>query len=535
MTNRRRYRDLGKDLGSALSADFDYQGNFYFAENQHYHPQSDPEITVEGLGRVEVPLTTKKQADSIIQFARQSPFGKGEETVVDTTVRDTWEIDGSKITIGNAKWKNWLETRMIKRVCRRLGVDMTKTSPRLELCKLLLYTKGSHFLAHQDTKKTEGMFATLVVDLPAPHTGGDVVLSLNRSGEQERISWDISNTDRTCILAWYTDVVHEVEPITGGHRLVLSYNLVHAKPNSISHPAYQPPVPLTDDAKTAKLRRVLKGWDQGKYPQKIVSTWWDSRRRPALPFFAYVLDHNYSANDLSPGLSCLKGADDHKLSLLAPLAKEFNVKIALANLEHEVWGDADDRERHDALQDLRYWQRQWEKESDAEERRDKEGRVTRTTDEQASSYESDEEAEAEEYDGPVAMASSQTDHESTYTFSNFYTLDGEPLIRAAASIENDTSKSGQVCRKDDNDDGMYGEEGREKPRIPGTLELDGDYGVVIPKGVFETESPDKEEYERGTYMGNECGSLTYWYHRAVVIMYHERDEAQALSIFRDGL
>ena len=36
-----------------------------------------------------------------------------------------------------------------------------------EIYKLLLYEKGQHFLAHKDTEKVEGMFATMIVVLPA--------------------------------------------------------------------------------------------------------------------------------------------------------------------------------------------------------------------------------------------------------------------------------------------------------------------------------------------------------------------------------
>ena len=55
------------------------------------------------------------------------------------------------------------------------------------------------------------MFATLIVDLPAPHTGGDVVVS--HCGQYKRISPSCWETTDTRVLAWYTDVMHEVEPI----------------------------------------------------------------------------------------------------------------------------------------------------------------------------------------------------------------------------------------------------------------------------------------------------------------------------------
>jgi hypothetical protein len=137
-------------LGTALSSNFDYHGKFYFSKKMEdirsklsWFETRDPEISVEGLGKIKLPLETKKQANAIIEFAKRAPFGKGEETVVDTKVRDTWEIDGSKVTIGNTKWKQQLETTVLAEVCMALGVDMGKSTPRLELYKLLLYTEGS--------------------------------------------------------------------------------------------------------------------------------------------------------------------------------------------------------------------------------------------------------------------------------------------------------------------------------------------------------------------------------------------------------
>lgn len=133
-------------MGLALSAKFDYHGNFYFAkklEDMRYNWPDAPIISVKGLGEIKLPLTTKTQADRIIQFARQAPFGKGEETIVDTKVGDTWEIDGSKVTVGGTKWRELFETKVLDEVCKGIGVDTSETKPRLELYKLLLYTEGS--------------------------------------------------------------------------------------------------------------------------------------------------------------------------------------------------------------------------------------------------------------------------------------------------------------------------------------------------------------------------------------------------------
>ena len=140
------------DLAAALSGDFDYHGNFYFAEKlketcnwklDDPYEACRPKISIEGVGDVELPLEDPDTIRKIMECAVLAPFGKGEETVVDTSVRNTWQIDAAKVTIANNKWQERFEGEVLKKVCTGLGVDMDKTNPRLELYKLLLYTKGS--------------------------------------------------------------------------------------------------------------------------------------------------------------------------------------------------------------------------------------------------------------------------------------------------------------------------------------------------------------------------------------------------------
>ena len=60
-------------------------------------------------------------AQSLIQASRKALFGKNNQTLVDETVRRTWEIDSSKVMFLNSAWRGWLgET--IKTVVEGLGV-----------------------------------------------------------------------------------------------------------------------------------------------------------------------------------------------------------------------------------------------------------------------------------------------------------------------------------------------------------------------------------------------------------------------------
>lgn len=91
----------------------------------------------------------------------------GERTLVDTNVRDTWEMDAAEVSTSlssphslktfvdilylvlnvqvsfdNPAWKNFID-RVVQEVCERLGVNIAASRPRCELYKLLLYETGS--------------------------------------------------------------------------------------------------------------------------------------------------------------------------------------------------------------------------------------------------------------------------------------------------------------------------------------------------------------------------------------------------------
>lgn len=54
--------------------------------------KADPDIFVQDVGPIGLPLS-ESQAKALIAKAHQAPFGKGSSTIVDTSVRNTWEIN----------------------------------------------------------------------------------------------------------------------------------------------------------------------------------------------------------------------------------------------------------------------------------------------------------------------------------------------------------------------------------------------------------------------------------------------------------
>ena len=120
----------------------------------------NPCMKVSDLGFIGLPLNPR-EAQLIKLRAEQAPFGKGERTVVDTSIRDTWQLDADKVRIlvifvmvlyqftqvvfHNRAWSLWLE-RVVQEVCTALGVNFAASQPRCELYKLLIYETGSQYV-----------------------------------------------------------------------------------------------------------------------------------------------------------------------------------------------------------------------------------------------------------------------------------------------------------------------------------------------------------------------------------------------------
>ncbi|CAL1700296.1 unnamed protein product [Somion occarium] len=306
--------DVLEKLEAILSSNFQSTGTFAF--KQAYPDAPNPVLKIHGLGTIGLPLSSR-DAEAIKTSAEQAPFGMGERTVVDKTVRDTWEIDAKSVAFGSTRWVEFMAD-VVKSVCQTLGVNFAASAPRCELYKLLLYEKGSHFLPHVDTEKSNGMFATIVVVLPSEFTGGEAHLS--HGGLSLKYDTSVDGASQTTVMAWYTDVMHEVKPVTSGYRLALSYNLIHT--TTSLRPALSSNLALTDH-----LREILCKWhkDAGQSShEKIV----------------YLLDHKYSQANLRA--SALKGSDAQMVATLDLLAKDTGFHLGLAQAVCHLQGSADE-------------------------------------------------------------------------------------------------------------------------------------------------------------------------------------------------
>lgn len=108
--------------------------------------------------------------------------------------------------------------------------------------------------------KATNHIGTLLVGLPAPHTGGELVL--RHAGETVTVDWscttDVPFTSRFKWMFFYSDVEHEILPVTSGNRLTLAYDVYTSGGIQYTLPvASQAPVDVKSTALYAKLSAML--------------------------------------------------------------------------------------------------------------------------------------------------------------------------------------------------------------------------------------------------------------------------------------
>lgn len=138
--------EISDNLSAALQAIEDCGT---FATSGNFSSAPSPVLSIDSIGIVGLPLSNR-DAETIIVTATQAPFGHGERTVVNTDVRDTWELQPNQIQFLNPAWKSWIEKEVLAKAAGDLGIVNTAETVKCELYKVLLYKEGGHFLPHKE-------------------------------------------------------------------------------------------------------------------------------------------------------------------------------------------------------------------------------------------------------------------------------------------------------------------------------------------------------------------------------------------------
>ena len=273
-----------------------------------------PKVEVDGAGFLSFPVPSAQIA-ALIQIATRAPYGRGEETILDESVRKVWQLPPDKVHVTGKSWEANFN-QILQNVIQGLGCAGMAVSA--ELYKMLVYDTGGFFLSHRDTEKAAGMFGTLVLALPSDHRGGELVI--RHAGREVTVAMSGAEFSEVSYAAFYADCEHEVRPIASGNRVCLVYNLIQqrgtGKQQSIEAPDYGKQIAAAANA----LEKYLT--DPG-----------------ASAKIAWLLEHQYSPEGLS--FAGLKYADAARAQVLVQAAERAGCAAHLGIVHIEESGAAE--------------------------------------------------------------------------------------------------------------------------------------------------------------------------------------------------
>lgn len=299
------------------------------------------DLTVGDL-KIKFPLS-KNQGEVLKSKATKAPFGRGSKTLRDNSVRDAWQVDAKDVIL-DEEFNTLIKEKVSDIMPSMMGESYTDNEHvDLELYKLVYYEKDGHFLSHRDTEKAPGMFATLVIQLPAGHSGGALVI--RHKGETKVFDFEddsrdfedeseYEGTDNYFFTAFYSDCEHELRKITGGQRLVLIYNLFRKNPHPSLNPSNNDILPCSNENLMTTMQNSVEEWQSDTMgPQ----------------YLALKLDHLYTNTNTS--FQNLKGKD---MNLADALRSCESIVVYLATLiKHEKrCGYNDDPDPYEDKPDL---------------------------------------------------------------------------------------------------------------------------------------------------------------------------------------
>ena len=261
-------------------------------------------LDVEGVGPCRFPLSAERIAQ-LLEHAEPSPFGYRDQTLHDESVRKSWEIPGSKVTLDPAAWSTRLR-RGLDHIVGELGFPKG-VEVDTSLQKLVLYEAGGFFAPHRDTERDPSMWGTIVVVVPSAYRGGEMVVG--HAGDN--LTFDTASDSaarRLCFVGFYADCVHEIRPVEQGCRVALIFSVHTRSKAARPEPGHQ----------LAVLRSGLEAFFGGG------EVW-----------LTLLLDHSYTRQRF--GWSELKNLDRARVDAIRRVGLDLNYACFLAFAEVQEW------------------------------------------------------------------------------------------------------------------------------------------------------------------------------------------------------
>ncbi|KAF8657099.1 hypothetical protein AX16_002286 [Volvariella volvacea WC 439] len=277
-------------------------------------------------GFIDLANATEAELKSLAEACTPATFGRNDMDVYDETYRKARQMDTSFFS---TKFDP-VFSGIIDAVREQLrgGSD---DPIRAELYKLNVYDRGSFFKTHRDTPRQKTMFGSLVVAFPTTHEGGNLLL--RRADQQwtfdaqQRIA--NSTNPSVAFVAFYSDIEHEVEVVSSGHRVTLTYNLYYGA--------------IEDTANNALTKVVYKRTPDEELIRSTISSYLEGRTQvlPDGGYLGFGLSYKYPlprSYDRRTPLTTLplKGSDEILWRVLESLSLKPSIRMFIKGQEFDV-------------------------------------------------------------------------------------------------------------------------------------------------------------------------------------------------------
>ncbi|KAG1876414.1 hypothetical protein DFJ58DRAFT_740692 [Suillus subalutaceus] len=134
------------------------------------------------------------------RHATPSPFGRGEETVMDPTYRRGTELKADELAFSLQGDETSQYELFVDYIQDELRTSMfVGKSVTLKLYKLAIYGEGGHFDWHRDSTHSDAHHGTVLV-------GVETIVNMHPTKSVDKL--------RPVVVAFYTDTEHKVMPVT---------------------------------------------------------------------------------------------------------------------------------------------------------------------------------------------------------------------------------------------------------------------------------------------------------------------------------
>lgn len=201
----------------------------------------------------------------------------------------------------------------------------------MDMLRQQIVGPGSFFKAHKDTPRSTDMFGSLVIVFPSPHEGGALVLRHDghKTTFDSGVVLKTAKEPSIAYVAFFSDVEHEVLPVTAGYRVTITYNLYFREvpPQTRSAETVFRTLPVTADTFLSAFQCLLA----------------DATFLPNGGTLAFSLMHKYpplnsqEQIDLSLFASRLKGRD----ALVVKRCRDFSLPVSVKVLYNDEYANVD--------------------------------------------------------------------------------------------------------------------------------------------------------------------------------------------------